>query len=72
MSVWRQVRNLLVLLLVVHFHSLLWPGIEDAVAEGAEADGRVVVGLSAVVEVDFEQADVVPDRGGDGGDEEED
>lgn len=41
--------------------------IEDAVAEGAEGDGGVA-DIGVVGEHDFEDGDVIDDRGGDGGD----
>lgn len=42
--------------------SLKRSGVEDAVAEGAEGESRVVVGLGAVDEVDFEEDDTAPGR----------
>lgn len=41
-------------------YSLLWSNLQDTVAKGAEADGRVVVCLRAVVEVDFKEGNLVP------------
>ena len=43
---------------------LEWPSSEDAVTKRAEADGGLVVGLCAIVEVDFEEADVAHDWSG--------
>lgn len=40
--------------------SLLWSGIEDAVAKGSETDGGVVMRLGAVVQMYLEQSDIVP------------
>lgn len=41
---------------------LLWACIEGAVAERPEDDGRIVMRLGAIVQVHFQQADMVPDR----------
>lgn len=35
-------------------YSLLWSGLQNTVAKGAETDRRVVVCLCAIVKVDFE------------------
>jgi hypothetical protein len=49
---------------------LLRTSIEDTVAKCAKADGRVVMRLGAIVQVDSQQAYMVPDRCRDRGDKE--
>jgi hypothetical protein len=49
--------------------SLWWTSIEDTVAKRAKADGRVMMRLGAIVQVDPQQAYMVPDRCRDRGDE---
>jgi hypothetical protein len=49
---------------------LLWTSVESTVAKRAKADGRVVMRLGAIVQVDSQQAYMVPDRCRNRGDKE--
>lgn len=41
-------------------NSLSWASIKDTVSKCSEADRRIVVGASPVVQVHFQQADIIP------------
>jgi hypothetical protein len=51
---------------------LMWTGSKDAVSECPKADGRIVVCVSPIVEVNVQQRNVVPYRRRNSSDQQED
>jgi len=56
---------------MISTNSLLWASIEDAISECSKTDGRIVMCSSTIVQVHSQQADMVPNRGRNSGDQEE-